>query len=251
VILHPTVKLFYGALYRLSISNVKDVAGNKITLYKYPFTTTDEVIHKGIAYKVVTSPYTDKQWLDRNLGATQVCTAFNDTACYGDYYQWGRDADGHEESTSGTTTTQATNIDNVGHANFITADDTNDYDWAKTVDNNGSLRQANWSKIDGTSVCPSGFRMPTIEELRTELLEAGSDQIQNRDDAFSNFLKLPAAGKHSYFDGAMYDVGSLGDVWSSSISGSYASHLYFSATAAGDLNYGYRAYGLSVRCLRD
>jgi hypothetical protein len=33
-------------------------------------------------------------WLDRNLGATQVATKVDDSAAYGDYYQWGRAKDG-------------------------------------------------------------------------------------------------------------------------------------------------------------
>lgn len=44
-------------------------------------------------------------WMDRNLGATQAATSSTDTAAYGDYYQWGRDSDGHQFATSGTTTT--------------------------------------------------------------------------------------------------------------------------------------------------
>ncbi len=40
--------------------------------------------HNGAEYCEVTSPYTERVWLDRNLGAARVCTTFNDTACYGD-----------------------------------------------------------------------------------------------------------------------------------------------------------------------
>ena len=35
-------------------------------------------------------------WMDRNLGARQVANAINDVFSYGNYYQWGRSADGHE-----------------------------------------------------------------------------------------------------------------------------------------------------------
>jgi hypothetical protein len=58
-----------------------------------------------IGTKVSTSPDTGKVWLDRNLGARQVCTSSTDAACYGDLYQWGRAKDGHESRTSGTTET--------------------------------------------------------------------------------------------------------------------------------------------------
>lgn len=37
-------------------------------------------------------------WMDRNLGARRVATAINDVLSYGNHYQWGRPADGHEIS---------------------------------------------------------------------------------------------------------------------------------------------------------
>ena len=59
-------------------------------------------------YGTVTNPITGKTWLDRNLGATQVATSSTDAASYGDLYQWGRAADGHQVRTSATQNTQAT-----------------------------------------------------------------------------------------------------------------------------------------------
>ena len=57
-------------------------------------------------YLEVTNTTTGETWLDRNLGASRVCTALDDAACFGDYYQWGRDADGHEKFDSTTTATK-------------------------------------------------------------------------------------------------------------------------------------------------
>jgi hypothetical protein len=52
-------------------------------------------------------------WLDRNLGATQVATSFDDSAAYGDLYQWGRAKDGHEDRTrNSTSATLTSGIDN-------------------------------------------------------------------------------------------------------------------------------------------
>jgi len=133
------------------------------------------ITHNGVNYKEVTSPYTQKVWLDRNLGASQACTALDDTACYGDYYQWGRNADGHENNESNKIATQATDINNVGHSDFITSSGAYHYEWLDVnnndVDDNGSLRTINWSKTDGSSVCPVGFRVPTIQELKDETLD--------------------------------------------------------------------------------
>ena len=53
----------------------------------------------------VLNPITGKTWMDRNLGASQVATSSSDAAAYGDLYQWGRRADGHQCRNSPTTTT--------------------------------------------------------------------------------------------------------------------------------------------------
>ncbi|MFO7863559.1 MAG: hypothetical protein R6U85_06130, partial [Salinivirgaceae bacterium] len=62
---------------------------------------------------------TGEIWMDRNLGASQVATSSTDANAYGDLYQWGRAADGHQIRTSGTTATLATS-DTPGHGDFIT-----------------------------------------------------------------------------------------------------------------------------------
>jgi hypothetical protein len=50
---------------------------------------------------------TGQVWMDRNLGASQVATSSTDPASYGDLYQWGRPADGHQKRKSATTATLA------------------------------------------------------------------------------------------------------------------------------------------------
>jgi len=212
-----------------------------------PFTIT----HHGITYDTVTSPYTGKVWLDRNLGASQVCTALDDPLCYGDYYQWGRNTDGHEKSNSITTSTQATDINSSGDKFITDASGTYSYDWAYSADSSGSLRLANWSVTDGSSVCPIGFRVPTIAELTAELLDSGSTEIQNNTDAFDSFLKLPSSGNRNGVSAYMDGVGSWGGVWSSSASGAYSPGLSFGSGYADRYTVDTRAYGLSVRCLRD
>ena len=244
------VSLLVGVLPAADDHNLTDTQVHAFLGIVTNFILSDGIVHHGVRYKVVTSPYTGHKWLDRNLGATQVCTSFDDAACYGDYYQWGRNTDGHEKSSFGTTSTQATDVNNVGDGNFITSDDANDYDWAKAVDGDGSLRSANWAKTDGTSVCPVGYRVPTISELHAELLDIGSAEIKNRDDAFNSFLKLPSAGGRNNSLGDLYDQGSWGYVWSSSVGSSRSRGVYFSSGNEYSLN-SYRAYGFSVRCLRD
>ena len=67
-------------------------------------------------------------WMDRNLGASQVATAFDDALAYGDLFQWGRNIDGHQVRTSGTTATLS-NSDTPGHGDFITSPEVAPNDW--------------------------------------------------------------------------------------------------------------------------
>lgn len=204
----------------------------------------------GLVYETVTSPYTGRVWLDRNLGASQVCTDLNDTACYGDYYQWGRKSDGHEKSDSNTTEIQATDIANAGTDYITDSTAYYGYEWAQAADNNGSLRSTQWSKTDGTSVCPVGFRVPTVAEFAAETTDEG---MADNAEAFTNFLKLPSAGYRNPVDGLLYLQGYYGSVWSMTVSSTYfymSDALYFGNSYAGTY-YFVRGYGRSVRCIED
>ena len=62
--------------------------------------STKTIEHSGLIYGFVYNTTTKKIWLDRNLGATQVATSLDDSAAYGDLYQWGRPFDGHQSRIS-------------------------------------------------------------------------------------------------------------------------------------------------------
>lgn len=109
-----------------------DLAGNTFNITKRTTFFISGETWKGLVYETVTSPVTGRVWLDRNLGASQVCTALDDTNCYGDYYQWGRDTDGHEKSNSSTTATLATDLNTSGNSSFIT-NGSSPYDWVETT----------------------------------------------------------------------------------------------------------------------
>ena len=205
----------------------------------------DTVTHNGVTYVTIASPNTGRVWLDRNLGALRVCTDYNDEQCYGEYYQWGRNADGHEKSTSSVSDVLATSVTNVDHGDFIRSG-VSPYDWADNIDNDGSQRQTNWSKTDGSSICPVGFRVPTETELEAE-------GIQNIGHAFSQ-LKLPAAGERGFNHGLIINQGSTGRVWSSLPSQSggipFAGVLNIYSDLAGTEDV-VPSYGFSVRCIKD
>jgi hypothetical protein len=91
-------------------------------------------IFNGLEYQFVTNPTTGRTWLDRNLGATRVATAYNDSDAYGDLYQWGRLTDGHEKRTSSTTAVlSATDV--PGHGDFILSP-SSPYDWRNPQNDN-------------------------------------------------------------------------------------------------------------------
>lgn len=205
---------------------------------------TKGILKNGVTYNTVKSPYTGKLWLDRNLGASRVCTAFDDVACYGNYYQWGRNHDGHQDPKSLSTRIEAKNINKAGKK-FIKRSE----EWL-AVDRNGKKRALNWSASDGSSICPTGYRVPTNAELVAETT-AASSAVKNRMDAFKNFLKLPSAGYRYAYSGEQDNQVSYGFVWTTTVIGSNeAKNLQFDAYGAGSKE-SYRAFGFSVRCVKN
>ena len=188
----------------------------------------------------VTNATTGKIWMDRNLGASQVATSSTDAASYGDLYQWGRGTDGHQIRTSGTTATLSA-IDQPAHGDFITIN-SGDYDWRSPQNDNL------WQGVSGVNnPCPSGYRLPTDTELEAERASWGTN---NAAGAFGSPLKLPMSGYRSYSNGSLGYVGTYGYYWSSTVSGTSSRYLNFSSSNA-IMDTFYRAFGFSVRCLKD
>jgi uncharacterized protein (TIGR02145 family) len=192
-----------------------------------------------------------KCWLDRNLGAAAVTStarsAYADDAAYeaaesasfGDLFQWGRGADGHQlrNPLSGTINTQSA-MDSPGHGDFIIGFS----DWRSAQNDNL------WQGVSGiNNPCPSGYRVPTDEELNAERTSWGSN---NDAGAFASPLKLPMAGFRLGSDGSLIAVGTGGYYWSSTVSGMAAHYLYF-GSSTGFMLSGIRADGFSVRCIKD
>ncbi|MDP3990899.1 MAG: FISUMP domain-containing protein [Candidatus Nealsonbacteria bacterium] len=197
-------------------------------------------IYKGSSVTYGTVESQGECWLDRNLGASAVATAFNDSNAYGDLFQWGRLDDQHQTRTSGTQT-GLSGTDVPGHSNFIYGM-SSPFDWRSPQNNNL------WQGVSGiNNPCPSGWRIPTVAELETERLSWSSN---NYNGAYASPLKLTAGGFRDYSNGSLYGVGSGGGYWSSTVSGTYAGYLDFYSTAASMYSRN-RAYGFSVRCVAD
>jgi hypothetical protein len=179
-----------------------------------------------------------KCWLDRNLGAIQVATSSTDAASYGDLFQWGRGADGHQiRSPLGNTTPTLSATDQPAHGNFITIN-SGIYDWRSPQNNNL------WQGVNGlNNPCPSGFRIPTETELNTESTIWSSSGSTG---AFASPLKLPMAGLRLCTDGLLYNAGTEGFYWSSTVI-IINIHNLTSFGMSNDV----RALGFSVRCIKD
>jgi len=181
-----------------------------------------------------------KCWMDRNLGASQVATAYNDSAAYGDLFQWGRLDDGHQTRTSGTTPTLSS-TDNPGHGNFILAPNS-PYDWRSPRNDNL------WQGVAGiNNPCPDGWRIPIESEWEAE---RQSWSENNYNGAFASPLKLTAGGGRHYGTGSPDGVGTSGPYWSSGVSDTYARYLFIYSTGAS-MSSSSRAYGRPVRCVQD
>lgn len=158
----------------------------------------------------------DRLWLDRNLGASRVCTATTDSECFGDLYQWGRDTDGHEKCTrqtgdetcrsgSSITSVQSTS-DTPNHSDFIT----HESNWRSSV--NDQL----WIPADGNEInnpCPTGYRVPTFFEF--EIARIISWQTSDLQGAFMSPLKIPANGIRKGNNGSL--ASGIGSYYTSTV----------------------------------
>lgn len=228
-------KLFTLFVILIFVSSCSDNSVNNQELEdsNWPRDTETEVVD-------VTNPVTGQTWMDRNLGASRAATSMTDEQAYGDLYQWGRAADGHENRNSGTTSVLSS-TDQTGHGDFILAPD-NPQDWRDPQ--NDEL----WQGVNGVNnPCPDGYRLPTEAEWNAELESWSSNSAAG---AFASPLKLLIAGSRSYTSGSLNND-PIGYYWSSSVDdGIIARTLAFISNFAGIDDY-IRASGYSVRCIKD
>jgi uncharacterized protein (TIGR02145 family) len=183
---------------------------------------------------------TGKTWMDRNLGASKKADSSKHEASYGDLYQWGRFADGHQCRTSGTISTLSS-CNAPEHDKFILAPNS-PYDWRSPKNDNL------WQGVNGiNNPCPSGYRIPTRTEWDSE---HKSWNPKNAAGAFASPLKLPVAGNRAYNNGSLNNVGATGTYWSSTIHTTNSYYLYFDNNSSGATTDS-RAEGRSVRCIKD
>ena len=191
-----------------------------------------------VTYGTVTGA-NSKCWLDRNLGATQVATGSTDHLAYGDLFQWGRGADGHQIRTSAQTTGPSTST--TPGSSFLTSSS----NWYS-----GTNPDLLWQGVSGTNnPCPSGYRLPTEADWETERTSWGANN--NAKGAITSPLKLPMSGSRDFSNGTLSSVGTYGGYWSSTVSGTNSRFLSFNSSNASMGTSFNRASGNAVRCLKD
>ena len=242
---NPSTTYAYNGTYTITLTAFNGTSSsifsrninitNGVTIGSYP----PNYVHcNGVPTAVVdvVSPVTGRIWMDRNLGSIQVATSATDTLAYGDLFQMGRFADGHQCRNSATTNILS-NTNNPGHGNFII---TGSHDWTSAP---GSL----WQGVNAiNNPCPYGYRIPTTAELNSE---RNSWTTNDANGAFNSVLKLTVGGQRDRSNGDILSLNIGGAIWSST-----SDNLYFrfnTAPTAGVVGNVAGAYGTTVRCIKD
>jgi uncharacterized protein (TIGR02145 family) len=215
---------------------------------------------KLVTYGILTSERTGKKWLDRNLGAPNVPVDETDFANFGDLFQWGRAADGHQTvswtsqfedigiGVNGRTSIAEpfaySNTDDPGTSKFIFVPyDVEPMDWRMPQNNN--LWQL---PVNKNNPCPAGWHVPTADEFKAE----GFTSIY---DGFEK-LKITASGARQTVGAFVYGAIYKSRYWTSTAAEdqqkkttqAYAfEFLQYSTTATSNA----RASGFPVRCIRN
>jgi uncharacterized protein (TIGR02145 family) len=189
-------------------------------------------------------------WLDRNLGASRVATSSGDYLAYGDLYQWGRYADGHQKitwtsSTVGTgntgTTSTLSSSDTPPTNKFITTT-SSPYDWRSPQNDNL------WQGVNGTNnPCPPGFRLPTQTELYNLFIAEG---ISNATTAFASTLKFTVSGNRE-LNGFIIDQNNGCSLLTSTVNGTDGIRIYFNGGGENLNNPFHRGYGGGIRAIKN
>ena len=240
-----------GSLSVSDIDNAMRESGEQVLIA--PTYQPESVTWRGLNYQTVKSPYTGRIWLDRNLGATRVCQSFDDRACYGGLFAFGRGMDGHQKRTSPIVQERFDTVTPERESFVVVGHNTTLVDWVVAgVDDDLSKRHAFVTDDSGAGLCPRGFRLPTIDEFYAE---TSGNEVRDPfpgDTIGVNFLKLPMNGSRlsQTTRTSFYRVGTQGSYWSSSVNEGKVRHLLFDKDVTITYATRYMSNGEGVRCIK-
>lgn len=232
----------------------------------------------GILYKTVRLG-DGSVWLQQNLGSSRVATAIDDTQSFGDLYQWGRWADGHEKRTPVFSRTISPTEPNPNNPSGLVKQ------WGANVNpyyyNNSS---PTWWSVDvigttdtWTASLPSQanenqgcdpcrlllggtWRLPTSSEYEGLNNNASTTgvAITNSTSGFNSWLKYSSGGRRDVTSTTLLEVGTAAYYWTSTAtltSSISSTNAYLISVKTSNANISpymsNRGYGYSIRCKKD
>ena len=244
--------------YTLNITNTTEEPGTGCANTEPGLTAGDtgcvSFTYQGSQVSYTTVRGTDGNiWLQQNLGSTQVAGTMADEEAYGDLFQWGRWADGHQKRTSLTTATTPApnNPTGLGAGSDLYITGTPAW-WATNAltDTWTAATPETVTDTDGCDPCRAlgqGWQLPT--EANWEALVT-AEGIANPATAFASTLKLPASGYRSNTSGALTYTGTRGYYWSATTSTTGAKYLYVGTTIGNPSAGAPRGQGAAIRCVK-
>ncbi len=219
-------------------------------------------------------------WAACNAGATNAYTGAALTNCLGSatdcnlayrnslggLYQWWRNDNIAPQGSPTTTLASASaTASTAGTTEFIKYD-FSPYDWIATQNNNlwgGASTTTSAGSFMGQTAqnkalmqwpCASDYHVPTIREWCDAALSISNIPCStswHNDTTIVSTLKLSLAGYRNIGSSAYYSQGVYGFYWASSPNSTYGYYLIVSSTQVYPVGNNYRAYGFSVRCLKN
>jgi len=217
----------------------------------------------------------------QSLTPAQQAAYTNPDANYGDLYQWGRQADGHQLRSTAAVNGGSTSRDISYDSNSQIPDGDEwygvpvyftggAYDWhGNGASPNDNLW--NFTLYPENNPCPSGWRVPTQAEWGS-IFQGGitssapgnataNTWTWNGSNTHGYLIKpsgsseptlfLPATGLRVNSSGQLLDMNAAGYYWTSMAYNTNSYNLYFTSTLVGTGYYNTRAYGFSIRCIAE
>lgn len=202
-------ELVYVRAYARNVAGIG--YGNAISFTSSGFKCGNTVsfIYKGETVNYETVEVGSDCWFAKNLGAERIATTIEDDLSFGDLFQWGREADGHQIRNSELTDILSAANQQPGHNKFISQ--SNSTDW-----NSNNEWTERWYTNTGEALaanpCPSGWHVSSINDWNSAI---NTFNWQTGTDLFNSNLKIPIAGIRDEF--SPVGRGEISIIWTSDV----------------------------------